>query len=97
MDAIIKGKDLRFSQLLSRVAYKIYPETKKIYGYVTYKPIKIYRINLEMANELDKWSIKNETGNVVLRKIQWQISNSWKLYTLLEWYLNCEGESLTFA
>ena len=85
MDAIIKGKDLRFSQLLAEVAYELYPELKKNEGYIELSSLRIGALITEMAIKLDLFRII-EKDKIPLKRVQYIISNASKLYTLIEWY-----------
>ncbi len=97
MDADIKGKELRFSQLLSAVACELYPELKKNEGFIILSPMQIGAIIDEMTIQLDLFRIiKND--EILLRRVQYVISNASKLYTLIEWYEEADIlDTLTFA
>ena len=99
LDAIIKGTDLRFSQLLAECTYQLYPKTKIFIeenGYLDITRDKIVKIIDLMAEELETFSLRNSSGNIPLRNAQYMVSNSMKLYRLLEWTFE-EEPILTFA
>jgi hypothetical protein len=99
MDAIIEGKDLRFSQLLAESTYKLYPEVRMygdFHGYIDLTRDKILKIIDLMAEELETFSLRDSSGNIPLQNAQYMVSNTMKLYTLLEWTFKDEP-ILTFA
>ena len=101
MDAIIKGMDLRFSQLLAEVAYELYPELGDAQGFIELDRGQISRIISTMAKRLDDFKIYENDGLsrefIPLRRVQYLILNTQKLYALLNWWQDNKEETLMFA
>ncbi len=93
MDAI--GIELRFSQLLAECALRLYPEAVKE-GCVEFSRDQILKICSLMAEHLETFVLRDSLGIINLRDVQYLLSNTTKLYTLLEWTFLKE-EKLLFA
>ena len=84
---------------MAECTYKLYPETKIFInenGYLDITRDKIFKIVELMAEELETFSLRDSSGNIPLQNAQYMISNTMKLYTLLEWTFTNEP-LLTFA
>ena len=103
MDAIVDGMDLRFSQLLADVTFKLFPDIKeglKKEAFVELTRPQVGMIIGTMARRLDDFKIyQNDSLSqefIPLKRVQYLLSNAQKLYTLLTWW-DKELTSLSFA
>ena len=104
MDAIVDGMDLRFSQLLAEVTLEQFPETKKQLDKEAFLELTRVQVGIvigTMARRLDDFNIYQNDGLsqefIPMQRVQYLLSNAQKLHTLLNWWINTDEQTLSFA